>query len=308
MVVAALLSSLVFLSPAWSPDGSRIAWSEGTGASHRIVTSLPDGSGVKAVSGPIDALGAIAWRDNDGLLAVENYRIFSVAIDGTQRQLGEGTGMTVNRARTVAAWQAADVCPLCHGPIVVQRLAGGPAVRLGGANIQNAGPTLSPSGSRVAFSRFFFDRKAGEYGKARGIWSAATTGGPLTQLTKSGTCPRWSPDGKRIAYSDRGRVLTIPADGGRPSLLAGAQAIPYVCGEWSPDSRTYAYLDRSGLVLLDVATHGVHRLARAVTGATAFAWSPDSKRLLVTTRRTAHCSSLWTAAASGVSARKLQGC
>ncbi|HZR94696.1 MAG TPA: hypothetical protein VFA56_03320 [Gaiellaceae bacterium] len=301
LAAAAVLS---FANPAWSPDGSRIAWTQGQGAAQQLWVSAPDGSSATAVTQPVDALGQVEWLTDDELVAFANYRIYRIRLDGTQTRIGDGVGIAVNRTHGVVAWQSADTCTFCHGPIVVT--AAGATAKLGGA-LQNADPTISPDGGRIAFSRFAWDPKAGEYGLPRGIWTAPAGGGPLRQLTKDGVCPRWSPVGNRIVYTTRAGLYAVGGNGGRPTLLV-RNALGFGCGQWSPDGKTYAYVDRAGVALLDVATRKVHRLARVVRGVGGFSWSPDSRRLVLTARPTARCATLWTAAADGGSARKLRGC
>jgi dipeptidyl aminopeptidase/acylaminoacyl peptidase len=68
----------------------------------------------------------------------------------------------------------------------------------------------------------------------------------FTNSTKSESHPRWSPDGKRLAFlSDREEVqqiFTIPTDGGEATRLSeGKRAISDF--QWSPDGKQIAFLD-----------------------------------------------------------------
>jgi dipeptidyl aminopeptidase/acylaminoacyl peptidase len=107
-------------------------------------------------------------------------------------------------------------------------------------------PRISPDGAWVAYTVAAMDRK--EDNSDTDIYMVPATGGPATRLTtgkKPETSPRWSPDGKYLAFSSA-------RDGGKSQIYL---------------------LDRRGgeaVVLTDYKT-----------GASSFSWSPDSTRLAV---------------------------
>src|SRR5258705_2497587 len=115
-----------------------------------------------------------------------------------------------------------------------------------------ANPQLAPDGSRVAFTRVLVDEKRTGYETS--IWTVATSGSDspirLTNGKHDGQ-PRWSPDGKRLAFIRGGEK----DDAGKPKpaqiallSLAGGEArivtdLPKGAANpvWSPDSKRIAF-------------------------------------------------------------------
>jgi len=102
-------------------------------------------------------------------------------------------------------------------------------------------PQLSPDGGDVLFTRSDSDWKNGR--RVTHIWRARTDGRQTVQLTYGAdneTAPRWSPDGRTIAFvAKRGdnefnQIYLLPADGGeaRP-LTMHASAVSEIA--WTPD-------------------------------------------------------------------------
>jgi dipeptidyl aminopeptidase/acylaminoacyl peptidase len=104
---------------------------------------------------------------------------------------------------------------------------------------------FSPDGNRLAF--VVTEPAKGER-RARHIWIYEKPSGSVRQFTysaKSDFLPRWSPDGKQLAFlSDRDeqqQVYTMRADGGEASALTkGKRGVKNF--DWSPDGRQIAFL------------------------------------------------------------------
>jgi Tol biopolymer transport system component len=105
------------------------------------------------------------------------------------------------------------------------------------------------------------------------------------QLTDSySIMPRWSPDSKKIAYSDWNQIYMISADGGTPEKL-----IPNpnqdVMPNWSPDGKSIAFNDYPlpgqliGIKVLDLATRKISIMPGS-QGLIAPTWSPDGKYMV----------------------------
>ena len=116
-----------------------------------------------------------------------------------------------------------------------------------GNDWNDSDPQWSPDGTRLAFVS---NRTGKEYEENRNtdVWVIAAEGGPLTKISdhdEADNSPRWSPDGKTIAYvgevhdRDHPKIWLAPATGGAASVLA-ANNLDLIPGglEWSDDGKS----------------------------------------------------------------------
>jgi dipeptidyl aminopeptidase/acylaminoacyl peptidase len=118
---------------------------------------------------------------------------------------------------------------------------------------ENAGdPQISPDGKWVAYTVTTIDQKANR--RVSRIWVAAADGShpavPYTGEAASSSSPRWSPDGRFLAFlsardGGRAQIWILSRNGGEArrvsSLENGASNL-----EWSPDSSKFVCLSRTG--------------------------------------------------------------
>ena len=116
-------------------------------------------------------------------------------------------------------------------------------------------PRLSPDGRRVAYVVSHTDEEANAYRTA--IWVAPRDGSEeprqLTSGKRNDGSPRWSPDGRWLAFVSnrdgedekkaKGQLYVLPADGGEPRRLTdGKESVEAIA--WSPDSSRIAFARR----------------------------------------------------------------
>ncbi|MBM4420969.1 MAG: hypothetical protein FJ034_05195, partial [Chloroflexi bacterium] len=164
-------------------------------------------------------------------------------------------------------------------------LAGAPVVDTAG------GIDVSPDGREVAFA---WDR-----GEGFEICVAPLAGDRVFQLTAAGgysAAPRWSPDGKWLAFLRDGALLVTDRDGKAERTLAnGARD-----HAWSPNGETIAYANGKGIAVVARAGGATRTLTSRAGDATP-AWSPDGSAVVFT-----RDGALFVAAGGGGSERRIE--
>ncbi len=250
-----------------SSDGRRIIFEHGNGLglfdpSTNAVTSLP----IRLTS---DRIHARMRR----IAAKENLQRAAIGPTG-KRVLVESRGQIVSLPAGQGAWRVVEATP--------------------GARAQY--PSWSRDGKWIAFVS---DRSGEEQ-----VWLAPASGAtPPRQLTKDHVGPLgmlvWSPDGKRIATSDREmRILLVDVDTGKTTLVAqadrgGSYDTVIDSYRFSPDGKwlTYAFLEPTSyqtIWLYDVAKGTKTRLTSPSMDSYAASFDPAGKYLYFLSRRELH--------------------
>jgi Tol biopolymer transport system component len=231
--------------PAWSPDGTKIAFSRFTEGRYQIFLMNPDGSGAAQLTRGAGGAADAAWSPDGTRIAFTRCRgscdVYVINADGTgERRLthgeppGEQSPTWSPDGRRIAF---VDIKGL-----FVMDAEGGPWQRLTNGPADDANPAWSPTGPKIAFdgSRGLFDGD---------VYIVGAGGGKLTSVTESlplDSNPSWSPDGRRIAFmrrqnkSVRARLYVMNANGSAQRNLHKI-GDAYSRPSWSPDGTRIAY-------------------------------------------------------------------
>jgi Tol biopolymer transport system component len=181
----------------------------------------------------------------------------------------------------------------------------------GGAAVMNAGGSgrRSIRGCSTTFSWSPDSRRVVcDAAGADAISVADVATGAVTRIAETGEDPAWSPDGRSIAFADRGLWLVSPDGGPRRRL---GRRIVEGQPSWSPDSGRLAYAARIGdgddLFTIAADGSGERRLAKNVDGFDAKDWSPRGS-LIAFRKNLAHGGgAVYTVRPDGTGLRRLAG-
>jgi hypothetical protein len=277
--------------PAWSPDGTKIAYSRAPagGGRWRIWVMNADGSDQKQLTPTPDYFSADEiqpqWSPDGTQIAfastqIDTYNVWVINADGSGLRRVT-TFLSNNPTWSPDGHQIAYVGANAIG--VVNADGSNPHAITGPGGWAGA-PSWSPDGSRIVFYRNDDRGYPGE------LYLANTDGSNETQLTTGGSnnaAPSWSPDGTQIVFQrslhspDPWHLWTIGADGSNPQQLrttedygpdwGTSQVVPEISppdaptiqifspqdgGFYFPGSRAIAYYQCSSFVSYVVTCEG----------------------------------------------------
>jgi Tol biopolymer transport system component len=242
-------------SPAWSPDGTRIAFYSERDGNAEIYVMQADGSGVTRLTHTKADEGYPSWSPDGRTISFDsdrdgNFEIYAMNADGSNVR-----PLTKHPARDVSASWSPDGSKIVFmsdrdGGFDAYEAApdaGAPATR-----VTRTGtawfPVFSPDGKTLAFH---VGRDVHTMPAPPTVPLAEAGAGPLSDPPRrltidpaNGMYPSWSPDGKKIAFmswrNGRTELFTMNADGSNQQRLLSMDRGDAVDPRWSPDGAMIA--------------------------------------------------------------------
>jgi WD40-like Beta Propeller Repeat len=282
-VVAALLagSSLEAQTASAAKTGALggsywIVLSSDRDGTNRLYSLRPDGSRLTPLLPRSRSLEARAVSADGRIVAYNGY--VSRANGTGLRRLVKGWSMALSRSGRMLAYQTQN------GIWVIGTNGQGRRRVVSGR--WTFEPDFSPDGKAIAYSSFVGDD---EYLFVKPL------DGKRRRLAL-GKRPKWSPDGRWIAYAGRDGAYVVRPNGTQRRIVAPGAC----CFSWSPDGRELAFT--SGYLGIARVGGGIRKVNTGGMEASTPIWAPDGRRLFVPL-----IGQLWTVGRDGRGLRRLTG-
>jgi TolB protein len=243
--------------PAWSPDGTRIAFTSNRDGNFDIYVMNADGSGqTNLTNNPAASDTHPTWSPDGTRIAFASEPIAGEHSSEIAIMNADGSGVT----RLTSA--EPDTPGLVSGS-----------------------PDWSPDGTRIVFTR------AGPIDSSLLIINSDGTGLQVLDEPFYTGVPAWSPDSSRIAFYSNDQVFVMHADGSNPINLTAAEG-HNTYPDWSPDGTRIVFAAERGTdnQPIGAGNHAIYVMNADGSGQTrltnnpmategAPAWSPDGTRI-----------------------------
>jgi dipeptidyl aminopeptidase/acylaminoacyl peptidase len=248
-------------SPAWSPDGAKLAFVSDRSDKRQLYVINPTGGEAEVLTAAEEGVDAFAWSPDSKTIAFTAREPKSSSVKEREKKYGDF--QIVDEDQRMSHLSIIDVASravrtLTHGKYTVGSFS------------------WSPDGRRIAF-----DHRPNPGPGSSGSTDISVVAlvdesvNPLVSQDGPDTHPIWSPDGSRVAfesamanptfYYKNSVIAIVPADGGTPVAMTPAFDEDPSIVAWNAaglffeaNERTYAYLYR-----IDTGTRSVSKVATA---------------------------------------------
>jgi dipeptidyl aminopeptidase/acylaminoacyl peptidase len=296
-------------APAWSPDGTWIAFSSDRTDKRQLYLIDPRGGEARAITEVEDGVGGFSWSPDGKQIAFTMTDPKPEALKERDKKYGEF--QIVDTDFRMTHIHVIDIDPTASGPAKPTRLTKG--------DFTVGGFKWSPDGKSIAFDHRV-DPNPNNSNTADISVVTVADGAVRRLVTADGpdSGPVWSPDGSTVAFQSamsnpwffysNNRIAVVPAAGGTVKSISDAFDEQPSVIDWSPGGILFAGLERtsSRLYRLDPASGRVTPLS-AASGASVggFSFSDDFSTVAFTSTDAKNFPEVYVAPVVSMTARKL---
>jgi len=291
-------------SPAWSPDGSKLAFISDRTDKSQIYVINPLAGEAEALTTLEDGVNSFEWSPDSRTIAYTATEPKTTALKDREKKYGEFQVVELDQRVTqlfVLDVGSRATRPLTTSAFTVGRFA------------------WSPDGKTIAFDHSL-NPSPGSRGSADISIVTVADASIRKLVTQDGpdTNPVWSPDGSRIAfetamanpafYYTNGQIAVVPAAGGAPIALTSAFDEDPSIVTWTPGGLFFAasYHTHSYLYRLNTDTKAIARLAPADSWVgSSFSLSRDGSKVAFLGSDAKSMSEVFVAPATMANPKKL---
>jgi dipeptidyl aminopeptidase/acylaminoacyl peptidase len=300
--------------PVWSPDSKRIAFTSDRDGKRQIYLISPSGGEAVALTAEDNGVGAIAWSPDGGSIAFTSTGPDAKSKKERKDKYGEfdviGGDYVMNHL-----WRIKVPAEMPYDVKALPR----PEALTKGDQVNVSSFSWAPNGARIAFTGSR-DPDLGSQNTQQ-IYVLDLADLHVRKLLDSGgpnSNPKWSPDGKEIAYvTANGQefyffanryISAIPVDGGSPRVLTTDFDEDPNLIDWASDGIYFGALQKTAahVYRMDPATKAIKRISGPDSyHLTGVSFTKDHRTLAGTGAMPNHFAEVLTSSTSDFAAKVL---